>query len=129
MKSRAVADAPAKIFSMIVRRLSPPDAAAFRAVRLRALHDHAEAFTSSFEEDSLLPLAYSEQRLGPQSTAQYWGAFDGENLIGTVGLDRDKRVKTRHTALVIGMVVAPECVGRGVVQSAAVPQTQALEAR
>ncbi len=99
---------------MIVRRLSPPDAAAFRAVRLRALHDHPEAFTSSFEEDNLLPLAYSEQRLGPQSTAQYWGAFDGEALVGTVGLDRDKRVKTRHKALVIGMVVAPERVGLGV---------------
>ena len=97
---------------MIVRRLSPADAPAYRALRLRALREHAEAFTSSFEEDALLPLSYSEQRLGPQSTAQYWGAFDGDTLVGTVGLNRDRRIKTRHKALVIGMAVVPQYAGR-----------------
>jgi hypothetical protein len=37
---------------MNIRRLLSTDAADFRALRLRALREHPEAFTSSFEEAS-----------------------------------------------------------------------------
>ena len=45
-----------------VRRLTPSDAPAYQALRLRAFHDHPEAFTSSYEEEVSKPLAYAQQR-------------------------------------------------------------------
>lgn len=99
---------------MNIRRLLSTDAAEFRALRLRALREHPEAFTSSFEEATLKPLAESEQRLAPQSNEHFWGAFDGEVLVGMVGLDYEQRMKARHKALVVAMYVAPEQSRRGI---------------
>ncbi len=47
-------------------------------------------------------------------TSRFWGAFEGETLRGMVGLERERRSKTRHKAKVVGMYVAPEVVGQGV---------------
>jgi ribosomal protein S18 acetylase RimI-like enzyme len=97
---------------MQIRRLTAEDAPAYRALRLRGLREHPEAFTSSFEEDAALPPEASEKRL--RSHAQtFWGAFDGAVLLGIVGLDRELRAKNRHKATVVGMYVAPEAAGRG----------------
>jgi ribosomal protein S18 acetylase RimI-like enzyme len=99
---------------MQIRRLAATDAPAFRVLRLRALREHPEAFTSSHDEDEKLPLAMSEQRLQDSETARFWGAFDGPRLCGMVGLEREKRPKNRHKATVVGMYVAPEASSRGV---------------
>ena len=105
---------------MLVRRLTVSDAPAYRALRLRAFHDHPEAFTSSYEEEARKPLSYSEQRLAASSSAWFWGAFVPDPpsaaglLVGSVGLDREQRIKNRHKAVVIGMYVAPEQARRGV---------------
>lgn len=98
---------------MNIRQLTPSDALVFRALRLRALREHAEAFTSSHEDDQLLPLSVTEQRLMPGEGSRFWGAFDGARLCGMVGLERDQRRKARHKAKVVGMYVAPEDAGRG----------------
>ena len=103
---------------MPIRRLTTRDASAYRALRLRAFHDHPEAFTSSYEEEVLKPLAASEQRLEAASAGKFWGAFvhdpasATEVLAGMVGLDREQRIKNRHKAVVIGMYVAPEYARR-----------------
>ncbi len=99
---------------MQIRRLLSSDATEYRALRLRALHDHAEAFTSSYEEEVLKPLASSEQRLADASQVKFWGAIVDDKLFGTVGLDREQRLKVQHKALVIGMYVAPEYGRRGI---------------
>ena len=98
---------------MLIRRLQPGDAADYRKLRLRAFREHPVAFTSSFEEESLKPVASSEQRLAAASTGRFWGAFADGVLVGTVGLDREQRIKNRHKATVIGMYVAPEYSRRG----------------
>jgi RimJ/RimL family protein N-acetyltransferase len=100
-----------------IRRLLSGDAVEYRALRLRALRDHPEAFTSSYEEEALKPLASSEQRLGDTSLVRFWGAFVDSRLVGTVGLDREQRLKVQHKALVIGMYVAPEHAQRGIAQA------------
>jgi ribosomal protein S18 acetylase RimI-like enzyme len=97
-----------------IRRLTPADAPAYWPLRMRALREHADAFTSSFEEESLRPLSYAEARLGPKSSSQFWGAFVNDALIGMVGLDFEQRVKNQHKGTVIGMYVAPEFAGHGV---------------
>lgn len=99
---------------MEIRPLGPSDAPAFRALRLRALREHAEAFTSSHEEDEKLPLVTTEQRLQPDGAIRFWGAFDDDELLGMVGLDCEQRAKNRHKASVIGMYVAPQAAGRGI---------------
>ena len=99
---------------MQLRRLEPVDAALYRAFRLRGLQDHPEAFTSSFEEESQRPLADTEKRLSSNSRARMWGAFEGEQLVGVFGFDRENRLKNSHKATLIGMFVAPEFSGRGV---------------
>lgn len=104
---------------MLIRPLTASDAAAYRTLRLRALREHPEAFTSSFEEEQLKVLTLTEQRLSTDSPARYWGAFvpdtetGGIKLVGSVGLEREQRLKARHKAVVIGMYVAPEQARRG----------------
>src|SRR5262245_52976111 len=98
---------------MEIRRLAAPDVPAYRDLRLRALREHPEAFTSSYEEDALQPLAVAVQRLGSPDFAA-WGAFDGAAPTGIVGLERERRAKNRHKGVVVGMYVADEAAGRGV---------------
>ena len=44
----------------------------------------------------------------------FWGAFDGDALVGIAGLERLPRPKERHKARVVGMYVPAEDSGRGV---------------
>ncbi len=95
-----------------IRVLTPADAPVYRALRLRMLREHPEAFTSSYEEDVQQPSQVTEARLAtPRVT--FWGAFVDGALQGAVGLDRETRVKNRHKATVVGMYVAPEAAGHG----------------
>ena len=103
-----------KSSDILIRRLTSSDAEPYRALRLRAFHDHPEAFTSSFEEESLKPLASAAQRLGNDSSCCVWGALVDNRLVGVVGRERDARLKVRHKGLIIGMFVAPEFARRGI---------------
>jgi ribosomal protein S18 acetylase RimI-like enzyme len=101
---------------MRIRRLAPTDAPAYRALRLRGLREHPEAFSSSFEEDVLMPLSTSENRLATGDDHSFWGAFDGPqpDLRAVVGLERERRAKNRHKGRLVGLYVVPECAGRGI---------------
>jgi RimJ/RimL family protein N-acetyltransferase len=103
---------------MRVRELAPGDAAPYAELRLRMLREYSEAFTSSFEEDSVKPLVWAQQRIVPGKDAPHdfvLGAFaeDGA-LIGSVGLAVQGRTKQRHKALLFGMYVAPEQMAHGI---------------
>ena len=96
---------------MLVRRLQPADATLYRSLRLRALREHPDAFTSSYEDDREQPVEASAARLAGHA---FWGAYEGAELVGMVGLERETRAKNRHKATVVGMYVAPAAAGRGV---------------
>lgn len=98
---------------MQIKTLDTTDATAYRDLRLRALHENPDAFTSSFEEENKRPLEATVQRL-TTTTEQLWGAFDGPHLIGMVGMSRESRVKNRHKAHLVGLYVVPEHAGQGV---------------
>ena len=98
---------------MSVRVLTREDAAAFRELRLRALKEHADAFTSSYEEDVQQPLAVTEQRIAGGVGNTFWGAFVDGRLQGIVGLTREPRRKNAHKADIVAMYVAPESGRRG----------------
>ena len=98
---------------MPIRRLTPDDAPAYRELRLRALREHPQAFTSDWEEASTRPPAESRQRLASVSVT-FWGAFDeGGALAGMVGLECASRAKERHKGTVVAMYVSREAAGRG----------------
>jgi len=96
---------------MQIRRLSPADAHLYRSLRLRALREHPDAFTSSWEDDRTQPVEAAAQRLAAHA---FWGAYLGAELVGIVGLERESRAKNRHKATVVGMYVAPPAAGRGI---------------
>jgi len=102
---------------MSVRMLTSADAAAFRALRLRALQEHPEAFTSSFEEDALKPLSFTEQRIAGGSGNVFWGAFADGDIRGMIGLTRDPRAKALHKGDIVAMYVAPELGRRGLARA------------
>lgn len=103
----------------LIRQLDLADLDAFFQLRLRGLQAHPEAFGTSYQEALEKGPAQYEAILQGIHAADgnfVLGAFttQGFELIGTVGLRREARIKERHKALVVGMYVAPEAAGRGV---------------
>ncbi|HEX4883841.1 MAG TPA: GNAT family N-acetyltransferase [Casimicrobiaceae bacterium] len=103
---------------MTIRPLVPADFAAYRAVRLRALAEHPDAFTSSADEEaSAEGDARMARRLSPPPSAPHdgmLGALDDGALVGTIGMTVDMRAKCRHRGLVVGMYVVPERAREGI---------------
>jgi GNAT superfamily N-acetyltransferase len=97
-----------------IRRLAPDDVAVYRALRLRGLKEHPDAFTSGYDEEAAKPLAATEARLAPEAGARMWGAFVEGTLVGAIGLLREPRVKIRHKGEVFGMYVVRERAAQGV---------------
>ena len=97
---------------MEIRRLTPHDASDFRCLRLRALKEHPQAFTSSWEEEREAQVDAVRLRLA-RDEVQFWGALEQAALCGMVGLQRETRAKNRHKGTVVAMYVAPEQAGHG----------------
>ena len=98
---------------MLIRTLTPEDAPAFQALRLRGLDECPEAFASSHEEEATTPLSEIEMRLGPRPDAAILGGFREGALLGMVGVQREGMVKLAHKAFIWGMYVAPEARSLG----------------
>jgi ribosomal protein S18 acetylase RimI-like enzyme len=100
-----------------IRPLTHSDAAAYQALRLRALLESPEAFGSSHGEEVGLPLEVVAQRLddpGAPPRRVVVGAFAAGTLVGVAGCMQESKLKARHKAVVWGMYVAPEARRRGV---------------
>ena len=98
--------------ALSLRPLTTEDAAAYRALRLRALAEFPDAFTSSAAEEANSPEDWVARRLREREGHMMLGAFVGDELAGTAGLERRPRAKENHKALLYGMFVAPEHGGR-----------------
>ncbi|MBL0719969.1 GNAT family N-acetyltransferase [Piscinibacter sp. Jin2] len=104
-----------------VRRLGPADLSAYKTLRDQALRLHPDAFTADAESESRRDPESYLGRLGlcdPLGGTALFGAFvgspaGGEQLVGSVGLERETRGKLRHTANVIGLIVLPGHNGLG----------------
>ena len=98
-----------------VRALGAADVDAYRALRLRGLAEHPEAFTSSPEDEAVADKL--ARRLSPDPKRPHdvvFGAFDDGRLAGLCGMDVDMRAKVRHKGHVFGMYVPRERSGRGI---------------
>ena len=99
---------------MEIRPLTKADASAFHALRLSALRECPEAFGSSFEEESDIPIAVVSDRIAATANHCLFGAFDQADLVGCIGLRRETKRKLAHKALVWGMYVAPSYHSKGI---------------
>ncbi|NTX07977.1 MULTISPECIES: GNAT family N-acetyltransferase [unclassified Myxococcus] len=99
---------------IVIRPVFPDEVEAFRAMRLRSLTEHPEAFGSSFEEESQFALEVFRGRLESTDSQRVLGAYDGTRLVAVVGVRREPRLKSAHKAFVWGMYVAEEARSRGV---------------
>ena len=97
--------------------MTEDDAEDYCRLRLRALKEHPEAFASSYEEESAVPIEAMVGRL--RRTAESpdrftLGAYRKGELVGMVGLFRERRAKVRHKGTIRGMYVPYEDQGKGV---------------
>ena len=99
-----------------IRPLAGDDVARYHALRQRGLAEHPEAFTSSAEEEAAAPDKVAK-RLTRDPHAPHdvvLGAFDGDTLVGVIGMSVDRRAKARHRGHVFGMYVTGESARSGV---------------
>ena len=99
-----------------IRLLTDTDLPAYKALRDIGLQHDPEAFTSDFDTASSLPPATYATRLGqPPDDHFILGAFDaGGAMLGAVVCEREARLKKRHEAELVGMIIAPAMRQRGI---------------
>jgi RimJ/RimL family protein N-acetyltransferase len=105
------------IDSLETRRLRPDDGAAFFALRRQSLEHAPLAFWSSPEDDRASTVDASIEML--RNGSVIFGAFDGDALVGVVGLFREPHVKRRHKMGLWGMYVTESHRRRGLGQALA----------
>ena len=100
---------------MIIERLRPDHACAYRALMLEAYARDPDAFTASVEERGPLPLSWWEARIceDPSARELVIGGFEGERLAGVAGLSFESRPKLRHKAALFGLYVHASARKRG----------------
>ncbi|MFZ0882881.1 MAG: GNAT family N-acetyltransferase [Candidatus Acidiferrales bacterium] len=85
-----------------IRQLAPSEAAAYREIRLEALHRSPEAFGSTLEAESERHLERFRERL---TNSPAFGAFLGAELVGIAGFMRREGAKDAHKGMLWGMYV------------------------
>lgn len=100
---------------MEVRQLTPSDAEQYWTLRLEALKQNPEAFSSSYEEAIKRENPIEQVIRNFQEEGNYtFGAFENNELIGMVTLLLEKSIKLRHRANIFAMYVTPGKQGLGV---------------
>ena len=101
--------------SIAIRPLTRDDAPAWRVLRLEALTNHPEAFSSSHEEFGLLDAEAVAARIPePGDDDVLFGVFDGDDLCGCAGFVRGKYLKGRHKGMMVGVYLRANLRGKSV---------------
>jgi ribosomal protein S18 acetylase RimI-like enzyme len=100
-----------------IRRLTPGELPAYKDLRDAMLAAHPSAFSSDAAEARARSPESYRARLGlerPEGGEFTLGAWDGTQLVGAIGCERDARIKVRHIGHIVGMMVRDAWRGRGV---------------
>lgn len=91
-----------------IRELDTNDSEAYRRLWLQGITEHSSFFRIA-PEDEPAP------SIPTRGTADSFtlGVFAGTELVGIVSLERERRAKLRHKALIFRMFVSPKAAGRG----------------
>ena len=96
-----------------IRILTAANVGQFNALRLEALRESPEAFSSSYEDNLAVSDAEFLGRLGDLPDAVF-GAWHESTLIAMAGFKVEAGLKTRHKGFMWGVYVAPDWRGRAV---------------
>ena len=105
---------------IVVRPIGVAELADYKALRDEMLLAHPEAFTSDAAAEQRKEPAEYLQRLGlDRRDGGHFllGAWRGSRLVGSIGCERDSRMKVHHVGHVIGMMVRSEARGQGIGRS------------
>ncbi|MFL3647265.1 MAG: N-acetyltransferase family protein [Cellvibrionales bacterium] len=96
------------INSQNIRPLEATDNQQFRSLWVSALTEQAQFFRTALADDRQpnIPTDFTRDSFT-------LGAFDGDALVGILSLQRDKKHKLQHKALIFGMYVRPQSAGAG----------------
>jgi len=100
--------------AVTIRPASEEDVLAYRELRLEALRNHPEAFSSDYATSLARPMAYWTDRLksdGSDDGVIIYFAVHDEQLIGMCGITHTTSPKLRHSAYIVGMYVRPDWRG------------------
>ncbi|MDE2299214.1 MAG: GNAT family N-acetyltransferase [Burkholderiales bacterium] len=100
-----------------IRRLAQCDLADYKALRDTMLQAHPQAFSSDAAEGRARTPESYRSRLGldrPDGGDFTLGAWQRDRLVGAISCERDQRLKVRHIAHLVGMMVCADMQGRGV---------------
>ncbi len=97
---------------MIIRNITKEDVTTFWNLRLRALEEFPEAFSSSYEESSSNSIEQVASRISEEEDNYILGAFSDDTLVGMVGFIRENKKKLIHKSFIWGMYVVPEEQGK-----------------
>lgn len=100
---------------MYIEKISTRHLEEYKKLRLDALREHPEAFSSSYEEEVLMPDKKFEERLTNPDNITL-GAFKDQTLVGMVTLITSKRQKTKHNGYIVSMIVSPNHRKQGIGQ-------------
>ena len=95
----------------------------YRALMIEAYSEATDVFTSTPEERAAEPVSWWIRRIAdPGGLTVAFGAFQEQELVGTVALEFSAKPKTRHRARLIGMYIRPGArgvgAGRGLIDAA-----------
>jgi ribosomal protein S18 acetylase RimI-like enzyme len=93
-----------------IRLLTPDQAALYRDIRLEGLQQDPDAFASTFEHESTMPLSWFAERI---IKGNVFGAFVGGELQGVAGYWPQEGAKESHKATLWGMYVRAPARGSG----------------
>ncbi len=103
--------------NVIIREIGLQDLDEFCRVRLQALMDFPRSFWETAHEFRAKTKEEHAKRLAENVDAAnkfILGAFIGDELIGTVGFNREKGLKGRHRGMIWGMYVQSTQQGKGI---------------
>jgi GNAT superfamily N-acetyltransferase len=89
-----------------IRPLGAADAASYRALRLENLRDFQYAHGPAYEDALAQSEAWHADRLARPDYA-WFGAFDGDSLVGVICLCAKVGNRLRHSAMLSSLMVAP----------------------
>lgn len=93
--------------AIVIRPLADSDAAAFKALRLKAIQDSPSAVQPTYEEEAARTLDDMRHRIRATEHEVVFGAFRGDALIGVTGLRRHVPVQAAHKAVLWGCSSIP----------------------
>ncbi len=105
MNESQTIDPQHRITPISVRLLTSADAEAYRSVRLQALQEQPPAFGSLPQDEPNLSEVAAQ--LSASDERSFFGAFQGEQLIGIIRLSRYSAPNEKHRAYIAGLYVRP----------------------